>query len=134
MSCSDNYKNIWLLYQWRARALGLTLCSAREQARPSARKGPASLIHFLMEEVPWVPQCAGHPCMSIFIQIWVGSVPPESLSGSCFGAECAQKHLVCSLHPCVGCVKLAGWFRLFPVLWLLKLCGMFKARRDGLQA
>lgn len=27
-----------------------------------------------------------------------------------------------------------GRFRLFAVLWLLKLCGMFKARRDRLQA
>lgn len=38
-------------------------------------KGPASVIHFLKEEIPWVPQCAGHSCMSIFIQIWVGSAP-----------------------------------------------------------
>lgn len=56
--------------------------------------------------------------------------PPKAC---CSGAECAQKRWRCSLHPCVGCVKLARLFRCFAVLWLLKLCGVFKARKDRLQ-
>lgn len=67
-------------------------------------------------------------CPSVF---GFGSVQPSAhLPSSHSGGE--QKYLRCSLCPCTGCITLAGHDS--PCFGHYKLCGVFKARRDGLQA
>lgn len=111
------------------RALGVLLYSAKYHARPSASKGSTSLIDFLMEEIPWVPQSAECPCMSISVSVWVGSAlwtpaqQPFWNRAKALGMLSVPKH---------SCIPLAG--HTSSCFSHYKLCGVFKARRDGLQA